>query len=79
VNLQVSEAPVEVDSGSLPGVVPLNSSQISLTPVAQVALSIVAVSPKLGLMPTSSLPEEALTFLITTWRSALCLQFPQER
>jgi hypothetical protein len=47
--------------------------------VAQVALSMVAVSPKLGLMPTSILPFVALTFLTTTWRSADCLQFPQLR
>ena len=77
--MHVSLAPVEVDFGSLPGVVPWNSSQISLTPVAQVALSMVALSPKLGLMPTSSFPLEALTFLTTTWRSALCLQLPHER
>jgi hypothetical protein len=78
LNTQAVEGPVETLFGSLPGVVPWNDSQVSLTDVAHVAASMVAVSPKLGLMPTSSLPLEALTFLITTWRSALCLQFPQD-
>jgi hypothetical protein len=79
VNLQAALGPFDTDVGSLPGVVPLNSSQVSLTLVAHVALSIVAVSPKLELMLTSSLPLDALTFLMTTLRLALCLQLPQER
>jgi hypothetical protein len=41
--------------------------------------AVVAVSPKLLLMPARSLPLEALTFLIETWRLALSLQLPQER
>jgi hypothetical protein len=57
----------------------ISHSQITFTLLAQVAASIVAVSPKFGLMPTSSFPLEALTPFITTWRSALCLQLPQER
>jgi hypothetical protein len=42
VYLQLLEGPLETDWGSLPGVVPLNSSQIVLTLVAQVPV-IVAV------------------------------------
>jgi hypothetical protein len=79
VNLQAVLGPFDTDVGPLPGVVPLNSSQVSLTLVAHVALSIVVVSPMLELMPTSSLPLDALTFLMTTLRLALCLQLPQER
>ena len=58
VYLQLLEGPLETDLGSFPGVVPLNSSQISLTPEAQVP-EIVAVPPKLGLIPARSLPELA--------------------
>jgi hypothetical protein len=79
VNLQAVLGPVDTDLGSLPGVVPSNSSQISLTLVAHVAASMVAVSPKLELMPASSFPLEAVTPLMTTWRSADSLQLPQER
>lgn len=71
MNLQAALHPLNTDVGSLPGVVPLYSSQVSLTLFAHVALSIVAVSPKLELMPTSSLPLDALTFLMTTLRLAL--------
>lgn len=53
--LQLSEGPLETDLGSLPGVVPLNSSQMVLTEVAQVPV-MVAESPKLGLMPVRTLP-----------------------
>ena len=76
---QALDGPVPTDFGSFPGVVPSNSSQISLTPVAHVAASMVAVSPKLPLTPASSLPLVALTPLMTTWRSAFVLQFPHAR
>ena len=56
VYLQYEEGPLETDLGSLPGVVPLNSSQMALTEEAQVE-EIVAVPPKLGLIPARSLPE----------------------
>jgi hypothetical protein len=55
VYLQLLDGPLETDTGSLPGVVPLNSSQIVLTEEAQVPV-IVAVPPKLGLIPASTLP-----------------------
>lgn len=48
------------------------------TEVAQVS-EMVAVSPRLELMPASWLPEEALTFEMTTWRSPCSSQLPQER
>ncbi|CCF33534.1 hypothetical protein CH063_05702 [Colletotrichum higginsianum] len=48
--MQAAEGPEETSEGSLPGVVPLNSVQISLTLLATTFLK-VAVSPKLELMP----------------------------
>ena len=54
--LQLLEGPFETDWGSEPGLVPLNSSQMVLTEEAQV-LEMVAVPPKLGLIPARSLPE----------------------
>jgi hypothetical protein len=54
--MQFLLGPLLTDFGSFPGVVPSNSSQIVLTLEAQVA-SIVAVPPKFGLMPASTLPE----------------------
>ena len=55
VYLQLLDGPLETDWGSLPGVVPLNSSQMVLTEVAQVPV-MVAVPPKLGLIPARTLP-----------------------
>jgi hypothetical protein len=78
VYLQLLEGPLETDLGSLPGVVPLNSSQMVLTDEAQV-LEMVAVPPKLGLIPASSLPLDDLTFLMTTLRATEFLQLPQAR
>jgi hypothetical protein len=78
VYLQLLEGPLETDLGSLPGVVPLNSSQMVLTDEAQV-LEKVAVPPKLGLIPASSLPLYDLTFLMTTLRATEFLQLPQAR
>jgi len=77
--MQESEGPLETLSGSLPEATPLNSSQMTLTELAQLVASMVAESPKFGLMPARSLPLEALTFFMMTWRSADCLQLPQER
>jgi hypothetical protein len=56
VYLQLLEGPLDTDWGSLPGVVPLNSSQMVLTEEAQVE-EMVAVPPKLGLIPARTLPE----------------------
>lgn len=49
-NAQAALAPVETFEGSLPLATPLNSVQTSLTPES-LLLVILAVSPKLGLIP----------------------------
>ncbi|KAF2004064.1 hypothetical protein P154DRAFT_65822 [Amniculicola lignicola CBS 123094] len=51
--MQNSEIPVLISVGSLPGVVPSNSSQITLVSVMQ-ELVMVAVSPMLELIPTKA-------------------------
>lgn len=78
VYLQMLEGPLERDLGSEPGLVPWNSSQMALTEVAQVPL-MEAVPPKLRLIPARSLPDLALTFLMTTERATEFLQLPQAR
>jgi hypothetical protein len=77
--LHASLGPAAPFFGSLPGVVPVYSWQMFLTPFAHVP-EMVAVSPKLLLMPASSdLPLVAMTFLIMTLRRTEFLQLPQER
>lgn len=56
--LHWAEGPLPTDLGSLPGLVPWNSSQMVLTEVAQVPV-MVAVPPKLRLIPARTLPELA--------------------
>jgi len=67
-----------MDLGSLPDLAPWNSSQMVLTEVAQVPV-MVAVPPKLRLIPARTLPDLALTFLMTTERATEFLQLPQAR
>lgn len=74
----VPSAPLPISVGSLPLETPLNFVQTALTPVS-LELVILAVSPKLVLMPTRVLPEEAVMLSRMTCRSAEVAQLPHER